>query len=135
VAVIPEEGAYIIENSGRLLVKRASLFVSKAPLLATVDAEKVAFPLTVRRVEEGDWMIPCGMKGRKLLSNLMTDRKMTLFEKRRQLVVVDDQGVIVWVVGLRTDARVAVSDDTNEVLELRFDKQILGGQMTDGGWR
>ena len=135
VAVIPEEGAYIIENSGRLLVKRASLFVSKAPLLATVDAEKVAFPLTVRRVEEGDWMIPCGMKGRKLLSNLMTDRKMTLFEKRRQLVVVDDQGVIVWVVGLRTDARVAVSDDTNEVLELRFDKQIWGGQMTDGGWR
>ena len=51
----------------------------------------------------------------------MTDRKMTVFEKRCQLVVVDAQGVIVWAVGLRTDARVAVSTDTQEVLELRFE--------------
>jgi len=77
--------------------------------------------LTVRRVEEGDWMIPYGMKGRKLLSDLMTDRKMSVFEKRRQLVIVDTQGIIVWLAGLRVDARVAVGNTTTEVLVLRFD--------------
>jgi tRNA(Ile)-lysidine synthase len=86
--------------------------------VATVDASRVRFPLTVRRVEEGDWMIPFGMEGRKLLSDLMTDRKMTVFEKRRQLVVVDGEGNVVWLVGIRTDNRCRVSSDTTEVLRL-----------------
>ena len=63
-------------------------------------------------------MQPFGMQGRKLLSDLMTDRRMTLFEKRRQLVVVDAQGIIVWAVGLRTDNRCRVDDDTRQVLAL-----------------
>ena len=50
----------------------------------------------------------------------MTDLKMTLFEKRRQLVIVDAQGGIVWAVGLRTDQRVAVTEETTEVLEIAF---------------
>ena len=65
-------------------------------------------------------MIPFGMRGRKLLSDLMTDRKMTVFEKRRQLVVVDAQGVVLWAVGLRVADAVAVAEDTREVLELSF---------------
>lgn len=63
-------------------------------------------------------MIPFGMEGRKLLSDLMTDRKMTVFEKRRQLVVVDGEGNVVWLVGTRTDNRCRVSSDTTEVLRL-----------------
>lgn len=63
-------------------------------------------------------MIPYGMEGRKLLSDLMTDRKMTVFEKRRQLVVVDGEGNVVWLVSIRTDNRCRVSSDTTEVLRL-----------------
>lgn len=118
---IPEEGTYLLSESAKLMVQKTAIHVSKDPLVATLDAKKACFPLTVRRVEEGDWMVPFGMTGRKLLSDLMTDRKMTLFEKRRQLVVVDAQGVTVWAIGLRTDARVAVSEGTNEVLTLRFE--------------
>ena len=66
------------------------------------------------------WMQPYGMKGRRLLSDLMTDLKMTVFEKRRQLVVVDNQGVVVWAVGLRVADFVAVTEVTNEVFELTF---------------
>ena len=130
--VIPEEGTYVFEENRpvfdenrsvfdenrRLIVKKTSAYISKNADLATIDADKVCFPLTLRRVEEGDWMVPFGMKGRKVLSDLMTDRKMSLFEKRRQLLVVDAQGVIVWAVGLRTDARVAVSKASETVLEL-----------------
>lgn len=126
---IPEEGTYVfsgfvaeyggktIENSV-LQVCKKPVYVSKEAHIATLDAAKVHFPLTLRRVEEGDWMAPYGMKGRKLLSDLMTDLKMTLFEKRRQLVVVDNQGVILWAVGLRTSAFAAVSECTEEVLEI-----------------
>lgn len=115
---IPEEGMYVLDEKMRLSLRKCAAYVSKKPFVATFDAQKVVFPLTVRRVEEGDWMIPFGMRGRKLLSDLMTDRKMTVFEKRRQLVVVDAQDVIVWAVGLRIADSVAVTETTQSVLEL-----------------
>ena len=118
---IPEEGTYVLDETVRFVLRKTAVYVSKEPLIATLDAAKVHFPLTVRRVEEGDSMQPFGMKGRKLLSDLMTDRKMTLFEKRRQLVVVDAAGFIVWAVGLRVANGVAVSDSTTEIYEITVD--------------
>ena len=115
---IPEEGTYVLDDQTRISVKREPVWISRDAAVATVDVSRVRFPLTVRRVEEGDWMIPYGMEGRKLLSDLMTDRKMTVFEKRRQLVVVDGEGNVVWLVGIRTDNRCRVSSDTTEVLRL-----------------
>ena len=117
---IPEEGTYALGENMRLSVRKKPVYVSKEAHIATLDAAKVRFPLTVRRVEEGDCMQPYGMKGRKLLSDMMTDLKMTVFEKRRQLVVVDAQGVIVWAIGLRIADFVAVSDATTTVVEVVF---------------
>ena len=118
--VVPEEGTYVLDENNTFRVRKCAVYVSKVPHIATLDADKVAFPLTVRRVEEGDWMVPYGMTGRKLLSDLMTDLKMNVFEKRRQLLVVDAQGVIVWAVGLRTDQRAAVRESTVSVWELQI---------------
>ncbi len=121
---IPEEGTYVMEDGTRITLKEtivgSDFLPSKEPHRATLDADKVAFPLTVRRVEPGDSMQPFGMQGRKLLSDLMTDLKMTLFEKRRQLVVVDANGLIVWLVGLRTDNRCRVDHHTHNVLTITF---------------
>ena len=117
---IPEEGTYVLPDDRRLKVRRSNPFVSKDSHEATLDARQVRFPLTVRRVEEGDWMIPYGMTGRKLLSDLMTDLKMSLFDRRRQLVVVDAQGAVVWAIGLRTDHRCRVTDATQEVIAIKI---------------
>lgn len=117
---IPEEGTYVLPDDRRLNVRRSNPFVSKDSHEATLDARQVRFPLTVRRVEEGDWMIPYGMTGRKLLSDLMTDLKLSLFDRRRQLVVVDAQGAVVWAIGLRTDHRCRVTDATQEVIAIKI---------------
>jgi len=50
----------------------------------------------------------------------MTDLKMTVFEKRRQLVVVDAKGAVLWLVGRRIAAFVSVSDATTAVFEASF---------------
>lgn len=115
---IPEPGTYVLDDDQRVVVREESAWISKATDCVTVDASKVRFPLTVRRVEDGDKMIPFGMNGCKLLSDMMTDRKMTLFEKRRQLVVIDAEGCIVWLVGVRTDNRFRVSETTTRVLRI-----------------
>ena len=117
---IPEEGTYVLPDDRRLNVRRSNPFVSKDSHEATLDARQLRFPLTVRRVEEGDWMIPYGMTGRKLLSDLMTDLKMSLFDRRRQLVVVDAQGAVVWAIGLRTYHRCRVTDATQEVIAIKI---------------
>ena len=98
-----------MDEKRKIRVESGDFPVSKEPFVATLDASKVCFPLTVRRVEEGDWMVPFGMKGRKLLSDLMTDLKMSIFDKRKQLVIADSQGVIVWAIGLRVSQLSAVS--------------------------
>lgn len=117
---IPEEGTYLLDDGRKVSVKKKSVYVSKDPFLATLDAGKVHFPLTIRRVEEGDKMIPYGMDGHRLISDIMTDRKMTLFEKRRQLVVVDAKGIIVWLVGIRVNNLCRVDEFTTEVVEIHY---------------
>ena len=58
------------------------------------------------------------MKGSKLVSDYLTDRHLSLIDKRRQLVVADDTGRIVWLVGHRIAAPCAVSETTRQVLTI-----------------
>ena len=117
---IPEEGNYWLDNNTKITFKKEPVWISKKTNIATLDASKVSFPLVVRPVKEGDWMIPYGMKGRKLLSDIMTDLKMSVFEKRQQLVVVDSEENILWLVGIRTDNRYKVSGATKDVISINF---------------
>ena len=120
--VIPETGVYVLDEEHKIRVESGDFPVSKDPYVATLDASKVNFPLTVRRVEEGDWMVPYGMKGRKLLSDLMTDMKLSIFDKRKQLVITDNQGIIIWAIGLRVSQNVAIpsTESTPSILGIFF---------------
>ena len=115
---VPEPGVY--SHSGRKFrfVLSDVIEISKSPGVATVDADKVRFPLTVRTVQTGDRFHPFGMKGSRLVSDYLTDRKRSLFEKRRQQVVCDAEGCIVWLVGERTDQRFAVLPSTRRLLRI-----------------
>lgn len=117
---IPKEGNYSLDNGTKISIKKESVWISKKTDIATLDSSKVKFPLIVRPVKKGDWMIPFGMKGRKLLSDMMTDLKMSVLEKRQQLVVEDVDGNILWLVGIRTDNRYQVSEETKEVMSINF---------------
>jgi tRNA(Ile)-lysidine synthase len=117
---IPEEGTYVLDEETKISVKKVPVWVSREERVATLDASKVHFPLTVRRVEKGDKMVPYGMRGHRLLSDIMTDRKMTLFEKRRQIVVVDAKGIIVWLAGIRISDLCQIDDTTTEVVEIHY---------------
>lgn len=85
--------------------------VSKDPDTATFDADMLPDSLTVRLWQKGDWFVPFGMRGRRLVSDFMTDRKMNLAEKHSQLVVTGGNDII-WVLGLRTDNRYRVTERT-----------------------
>ena len=60
------------------------------------------------------------MKGKKLVSDYLTDIKLNLLAKRHQRVLVDSTGTILWIVGLRTDHRFRVTSDTHRILRVEF---------------
>ena len=74
-------------------------------------------PIEVRLVREGDSFVPFGMKGRKLVSDYLTDRKVNRLEKARQFVATcgDD---IIWLIGHRSDNRYRVTEKTKRILKL-----------------
>ncbi len=91
--------------------------ISKDPSVATFDATLVQAPLEIRLWQDGDWFIPFGMKGRKLVSDFLTDCKVSQTEREHQLVVTCNQDII-WILGRRTDNRYRVTDRTTEQLIL-----------------
>lgn len=116
---MPEHGRYAYKDDIHLYIEKIEdVSVSKSKDCATLDAEKVQFPLTIRPVSAGDVFVPFGMDGHKLVSDYLTDQKCTLFEKRRQLVITDCHGQIVWLVGRRTDNRYRVTEQTTSVLRI-----------------
>lgn len=85
--------------------------------VALLDADKLNFPLRLRRWKDGDWFVPFGMSGRKKLSDFLIDKKVSLAEKRRQFVLMSGDD-IVWVVGRRIDDRYAITRKTENVLRV-----------------
>ena len=85
--------------------------------VALLDADKLKFPLKVRRWQEGDWFVPFGMSGRKKLSDYLIDKKVSMAEKSRQFVLVSGDD-IVWVIGRRLDDRYAITRKTENVLKV-----------------
>ena len=92
------------------------------PHIAQVDADRLRYPLTLRRWREGDWFIPYGMTGRKKVSDFLIDAKVSVPEKQRQFVLLSGDE-IVWLVGRRIDDRYRLTHDTENVL--RITKEIV----------
>ena len=86
---------------------------------AALDADKLSFPLTLRRWQAGDWFMPLGMKGKKHLSDFLIDQKVPLNLKDDVRVLTSADGKICWVVGFRVDERFKVEEVTERVLQVQ----------------
>lgn len=84
---------------------------------AFLDADKLAFPLTIRHAKKGDNFSPFGMRGRKLISDYCIDRKLNALEKEDLWLLCSGRDV-VWVIGERIDNRFRVDDSTRRVYSL-----------------
>lgn len=97
-----------------LSLREANKELPRSASCACLDADKLKFPLLLRRPLPGDSFVPLGMKGRKLLSDYFCDRKKNLFQKESCWLLLSGQD-IVWVLGERIDHRYRVTDSTKRV--------------------
>ncbi len=85
--------------------------------VAFLDEDKLQYPLKIRRWSEGDSFMPLGMTGRKKVSDFLINKKISIPDKKRQLVVLSGDD-LVWLVDRRIDDRYKVEKTTERVLKI-----------------
>ncbi|NQY68440.1 MAG: tRNA lysidine(34) synthetase TilS [Flavobacteriales bacterium] len=111
-----------IENPVGLEMKREpakEIEIERNPNIAMLDMDKLSFPLTLRKWEDGDRFVPLGMQTKKKLSDFFIDQKLNLNEKKNIWLLMSG-GDIAWIVGQRIDNRYKVSSSSKNVYRIEL---------------
>ena len=87
--------------------------------IAYFDSDKLRFPLVIRKWEHGDRMIPFGMKGSKLISDILIDKKVDLFKKEDTYVIISGEKII-WLVGHQSSNEFRITTKTRHILTMEL---------------
>lgn len=82
-----------------------------------LDAAKITFPLWLRNWKQGDRIQPLGMKGTKLVSDVLTDAKVSFIAKEKIVVLTQDEEIL-WIVGMRSSNLGKVTSSTKTLMKL-----------------
>lgn len=82
-----------------------------------VDEEKIRWPLTLRKWQEGDYFYPFGMDGKKKVGKFFKDEKFSLIDKANTWLLCSGDD-IVWIVSHRMDDRFKITNTTKNCLEI-----------------
>ena len=93
--------------------------IIKDKRIAYFDADKLEFPLVLRKWEKGDRFIPFGMNGSQKLSDYFNDHKFTKPDKENTWILCSGQEII-WVVGQRTDNRFRITSETKRIRTIKL---------------
>lgn len=114
-----EETTKVVNNPIRLTLTSADggsgLQISGAQNTATLDYDKISFPLLLRKWQPGDYFYPFGMNKRKKLSDFFIDEKIPIPDKESCWLLCSGNR-IVWVTGHRIDHRYRVTSRTKKLL-------------------
>lgn len=117
---LPEEGCFRCEDRTlhiELLLREDLGEIPHGAEVCCLDQAKIKGDLLLRSVNAGDRFHPFGMKGTKLVSDYLTDRHYSVIEKKRAMVLCDDEGIL-WLVGERPDQRGAITNTTQNIKKI-----------------
>lgn len=89
--------------------------IPKEKSVACFDADKLDETIHFRKWQSGDIFVPFGMKGKKKVSDYLTDRKYSISQKERQWVLCCGER-IAWLIGERTDNRFRIDETTKRLI-------------------
>lgn len=117
--LIPEGEEIVMLPLGKLSFESVDEIGETGPHIAYVAKDKLVFPLVLRKWQKGDHFHPFGMKGKKKISDLFKDNKLSLPEKEESWLLCSSNQ-IVWVVNQRADGRFAVTDSSPDILKITY---------------
>lgn len=108
----------IIEPRVELLDWCSSMDVHTPKGVLLVDAAKVAGLPRFRLWKEGDWFRPLGMRGKKKVSDFLTDLKYNILQKENVLVLEGEGSHVLAVLGERIDESLKITPETTKVYRI-----------------
>ncbi len=86
----------------------------------TLDRQTIIYPLVWRNWEQGDRIQPFGMKGTKLVSDLLREHRLSEPEKHQVQVLVNNNDQLLWVAGIRASEITRIAGGTSNTFILRY---------------
>ncbi len=121
--IIEESDTKIVFENGKLEMKFSKTLPifsgQNNPSEAFLTADKIHFPLLLRKWKTGDYFYPLGMQKKKKVSRFLIDQKLSITDKEK-LWVIESNQKIIWVIGQRIDDRFKISDQTENVYVISY---------------
>lgn len=102
-----------------LVARKEALRIPSDNSKQWIDADKLTFPLLLRKWKTGDYFFPLGMRHRKKLSDFLIDNKVSLPEKEN-IHVLTSGNEIVCILGHRIDDRFKITDTTKNIYKVEL---------------
>ncbi|MES2379653.1 MAG: tRNA lysidine(34) synthetase TilS [Bacteroidota bacterium] len=119
---VNEETNYIHTDAGNFEVT----LINKVPAIYAkncfyIDADLAGLSFTLRNKLDGDKFIPLGMKGKKLVSDYLIDKKINRFEKDVCLVMEStDTNDIICVLPYQINDKYKLSISSKLIIEIKY---------------
>ncbi|AYZ13964.1 tRNA lysidine(34) synthetase TilS [Chryseobacterium arthrosphaerae] len=89
-------------------------------------AEKLQFPLRLRKQKEGDEFYPAGFSGKKKISKFFRDEKLSALVREKTWLLCDSRNHILGVIPLRQDRRYQTDRTTQKKITVKWtEKQLI----------
>jgi tRNA(Ile)-lysidine synthase len=80
----------------------------------------ICYPLTLRKWRKGDFMTPLGTRGKKKISDILIDKKISIIEKENIYVLLS-KDEIIWIVNHTVNEKFKVKKENELALKVTFD--------------
>lgn len=117
---VPEQGTVRLPHGTLTVSDAKTAILPSGGFDAYVDADRIVGKTIVRSPHVGDRFRPFGMRGSKLLSDFLIDRKVPRFE--RAIPLVCDEAGILFVAGHTIDDRMRINASTKHIRHYHYEE-------------
>ena len=124
ISTKPQENIKIAENETKIKVPFKMIFEvvlqksTENKQTIYVDKDLLKYPLIVRKWQNGEYLYPTKMQGKKKLSKFFKDDKFSLLEKENTWLLCNANNEIIWVINHRQDRRFSTKPSTQSTLKI-----------------
>jgi tRNA(Ile)-lysidine synthase len=83
------------------------------------DAQKIRFPLRLRKQKDGDEFFPAGFSGKKKVSKFFRDEKISILARQKIWLLTDREDSVLGIIPFRQDRNFMATKDTKKTLKIR----------------
>ncbi|SFI40971.1 tRNA lysidine(34) synthetase TilS [Halpernia frigidisoli] len=85
-----------------------------------IDLEKIKLPLKIREVKRDDLLFPIGMIGKKKVSKVIKELKLSTFDEEKIKILSDSKDQVLGILPYRQDSRFVANENLKNFIEIIF---------------